>query len=328
VPVRPRTRNDNDGDSDEEDPYRVGGVEKKSFRFNARSAFLTYPHCPVCPERYLAGVSFLPSTIKCAFGKTETHADGALHLHVWITFQRKIDTINPRFFDITIPPTDEHKGASYHCNIRHERKHRSGISNHARAWEYLCKYDGKVPTDIVGTSNLYPTSKNFRKEYGDRTQWLNYLAVSAMPLPQFPILLPDGSEVPEPDGKCKQRHLWIHGPPNSGKTKWLEENVYQFKNYKVSGELYPYDNYDGQQIIVYDDIPPNASDLLSITNTSATLRAVPGQTRYNVRWVPGGTVTLVIICNNFNIDDFFSAASPVTRDAIHTRFLEIRMDEN
>ena len=44
-----------------------------------------------------------------------------------------------------------------------------------------------LPVDIIGTTNLYPTSRNFRKEHGDRTQWLNFPAVRAMPLPQYPF---------------------------------------------------------------------------------------------------------------------------------------------
>ena len=201
--------------------------------------------------------------------------DGTLHLHIWITFIRKVDTVNPRYFDATIGNDEEMQRVTYHCNIRREDRRRSGVSNAIRAYEYLCKYDGTVPVDIVGSTRLYPTSRNFRKEYGDRSQWLAYLAVSAMPAPTYPIRLPDGDEADTPLASCKQRHLWIWGPASSGKTLWLEKNIVCFRNYRVAGTMYPFDNYDGEQIIVYDDVIPKAEHLLSICNSSAYPRPCP-----------------------------------------------------
>lgn len=323
VPMPPRRGHADDGDSGEEDAYREGPIEEKKFRFNARNAFLTYPRCDIRPQQYLRHTTFDRRDIKHAFGKQERHVDGERHLHVWITFIRKMDTNNPRFFDLVVPPTEDHPGATFHCNIRRgERKRAGGISNHVRAYEYLCKYDGAVPVDIVGASNLYPTSRNFRKEHGDRTEWLNYLTIRAMPNPSYPLTLPNGDEVPEPNPADKRRHLWIYGPPNAGKTKWLEANIYRFKNFKVAGTLYPYDNYNGEQIIVYDDIVPDPQHLLNITNSSDYPRPVPGQTRYSVRYVPGGLVTLVVVCMNEPIDVVYEKQRDTTRDALKTRFVE------
>ena len=321
---RRQGRRGDDGGSDQEDAYRdrpQGGEQK--FRFCSRSAFLTYPRCPILPRNYLRHIGFDREQIKTAFGKQEKHLDGTLHLHIWITFIRKVDTVNPRYFDATIGNDEEMQRVTYHCNIRREDRRRSGVSNAIRAYEYLCKYDGTVPVDIVGSTRLYPTSRNFRKEYGDRSQWLAYLAVSAMPAPTYPIRLPDGDEADTPLASCKQRHLWIWGPASSGKTLWLEKNIVCFRNYRVAGTMYPFDNYDGEQIIVYDDVIPKAEHLLSICNSSAYPRPCPGQTRYHVRYVPGNLVTLVIVCNNHCIDNLFNGESDATRAAIHTRFREI-----
>jgi len=327
LPLPPRGRNDEDGDSGEEDPYGDRPAGEHKFRFCAKSAFLTYPRCPILPSEYLRYTLINRGNIKHAFGKQERHVDGERHLHVWITFLVKVDTINPRFFDLTIPPTPDHEGQTYHCNIRRgERQRGGGVTNHVRAYDYLCKYDGAVPTQIVGTSELYPTPKNFRKEHGDRTEWLNYLTVRAMPEPSYPIELPDGNIIPTPSAANKQRHIWIYGPPNAGKTKWLEDHVYKFKNYKVSGTTYPFDQYNGEQIIVYDDIVPKIHDLMSITNSSAHTRPVPGSTRYIVRYVPGGKVTLVIVCLNVDIDTIYSTEMPTSVDPIKKRFQQIRLE--
>lgn len=321
--VEHKQRRGDDAGSEEEDAYRVPDGRERKFRFCSRSAFLTYPRCPIVPGQYLRYISFDRALIKSAFGKQEKHIDGQSHLHIWITFIRKVDTINPRYFDAIVRDDEHGESLVFHCNIRREDRRRSGIANCHRAYEYLCKYDGTVPVDIVGSTRLYPTSKNFRKEYGDRSQWLIYLAVNAMPPPVYPISLPDGSDCGEPAANNKKRHLWIWGPPNAGKTLWLETNVLCFRNYRVAGTNYPFDNYDGEQIIIYDDVTPNANHLLSITNSSKYPRPAPGQTRYHVRYVPGNLVTLVIVCSNHCIDNLFNAEEPVTRDAIKARFIEI-----
>jgi len=310
--------------SDEEDPYR-GEEPDRKFRFCSRSAFLTFPRCPVLPGDYFRYSSVPPERVKTAFGKQESHRDGTKHLHVWITFHKKVDTINPRFFDLSVEDAETGEILRFHGNVRRTDRRKSGIRNAIGAYEYLCKYDGVLPVDIIGTTNLYPTSRNFRKEHGDRTQWLNFLAVRAMPLPEYPIPLPNGTSIAQPDASNKQRHLWIYGPPNAGKTLWLEENVLKYQNYRISGTLYPFDNYDGQQIIIYDDIPPSAGHLLSICNSSKYPRPVPGQTRYGVRYVPGNLIPLVIVCSNHDISTFFHDEADVTKDAIRSRFIEVEL---
>lgn len=324
VHVLPGEGDVGDPGSDEEDPYRAESPERK-FRFCSRSAFLTYPRCPVLPRDYLRYSKVPAERIKSAFGKQEEHADGTKHLHVYITFLRKIDTTNPRFFDLAVQDFENGEILAFHCNIRRESRRKSGVHNAIGAYEYLCKYDGVVPVDIVGSTTLYPTSRNFRKEYGDRSCWLNYLAIRAMPEPQYPIQLPNGDSIELPSKADKRRHLWVHGPPNAGKTLWLEENVFRYKNYRVSGTQYPYDGYDGQQIIIYDDVVPSPKHLLEICNTSDYPRPVPGQTRYALRFVPGKLVTLVIVCSNQDIDTVMATEHPETRNAIHSRFKEIQL---
>ena len=88
---RRQGRRGDDGGSDQEDAYRdrpQGGEQK--FRFCSRSAFLTYPRCPILPRNYLRHIGFDREQIKTAFGKQEKHLDGTLHLHIWITFIRRL----------------------------------------------------------------------------------------------------------------------------------------------------------------------------------------------------------------------------------------------
>ena len=321
---RRQGRRGDDGGSDQEDAYRDRLREASRNFVSAREARSSLIRAVQSCLEITSAISDLTGSKSRLLSESKRNTfDGTLHLHIWITFIRKVDTVNPRYFDATIGNDEEMQRVTYHCNIRREDRRRSGVSNAIRAYEYLCKYDGTVPVDIVGSTRLYPTSRNFRKEYGDRSQWLAYLAVSAMPAPTYPIRLPDGDEADTPLASCKQRHLWIWGPASSGKTLWLEKNIVCFRNYRVAGTMYPFDNYDGEQIIVYDDVIPKAEHLLSICNSSAYPRPCPGQTRYHVRYVPGNLVTLVIVCNNHCIDNLFNGESDATRAAIHTRFREI-----
>jgi len=327
---RKRPHGDDDSDFDEipeEDLVGAAapdgdGDQERKFRFCARSAFLTYPRCPVLPGEYRRSTSFNWELVKCAFAKQEKHLDGTLHLHVYLRFVKKLDISNCRYFDATVQPEGDAPLDRYHPNIRNER----GKGSIVRVWEYLCKNGGVPPTDLVGTTELYPTSKNFRKEYGDRITWLNYHATSHQPPPEYPLTLPDGSSMDRPTGANKKRHLWIWGPPNSGKTRWLERHIYRFRNYQIADAKYPFDNYTTEEIVVWDDIPPKAQILLNLCNYSEHPRPVPGETRYHRRNIPGGTVIVAIVCVNMSIELVYNNdRESMLIDALNKRFTQIQL---
>lgn len=298
------------------------GAEERKFRFCARSAFLTYPHCPLLPGQYRLCTTFSWELVKCAFAKQEKHHDGTLHLHVYLRFCKKLDVSNCRYFDATRQPEGDDAVDRYHPNIRNER----GKGSIVRVWEYLCKNGGVPPTDLVGTTELYPTSKNFRKEYGDRITWLNYHATSHQPPPEYPLALPDGSTMERPTGALKKRHLWIWGPPNSGKTRWLERSIYRFQTYQIADAKYPFDNYTTEEMVVWDDLPPKASLLLNLCNYSEYPRPVPGETRYHRRNIPGGTVIVAIVCVNMDIElTYDNDRERMLIPALKARFIEIQL---
>lgn len=292
------------------------------FRFCARSCFLTYPRCPILPEHFVGATSFDRSLIKHCFGKQERHNDGQFHLHVWVQFSKKIDTINPRYFDISTIHAGEDVITTYHPNIKRKR----GKGSLVQVWEYLCKNDGTRPMDLVGRTELHTTSANFRKVYGDRCQWLNYIASRSLNEPEYPIDLPDGSQIAVPDAANKLRHYWIHGKASSGKTLWLETKINAFRNYKISDEKYPYDDYDNEPIVVYDDVSPKATHLLSLANASDYPRPVPGTTRYHRRYIAARVLVTIIVCHNLDIDNYFVNEDPKTIEALKTRFIQINMN--
>jgi len=320
--AQPRRRRRNfDSDSDSEgDRY-----DENKFRFNASKVFLTYPHCPIREQGFLAAFN-LRDRVKTCFAKHELHADGSPHLHVYVAFTNKLDLSDPRCFDlIEYPPAEQQVDPRPHNRYHPNIKRVNGPENTTKLYEYLCK-DGNPPTELRGKVDLYKFSKNFCISYRDRESWLAYRFSTAQQPPQYPICGPDGKDYPNPAQAGKKRNLWIYGPANAGKTQWLEEKVYRFQNYKVGDTKYPFDNYARQQIIVYDDVKPQAAHLLVLGNTSSYARPVPGPTRYHQRFIPGGLALWTIVCINTDIETTFANEEGPVREAVKARFIEIPLN--
>lgn len=80
------------------------GKKAKDFRLASKTVLLTYPQCPIPLD-----LMFEKITTKELFTKygilnyaivLEMHEDGNPHIHALIEFSKKIDTKNPRFFDL------------------------------------------------------------------------------------------------------------------------------------------------------------------------------------------------------------------------------------
>lgn len=323
---RGRKRRNFDSSDDEEDevgPNEPG--EEAKFRFNARKVFLTYPRCNIAPGDV---PRFFPlwNEIKSSFCKQELHLDGELHLHLFCSFGRKLNSTNARMFDMVVgepvdPQGDVRDPVRFHPNI----KRVNGPEDLVRIWEYLCK-DGREPLELAGKVDLYKFSKNFCASYRDRESWLAYRQSVSQDVPRWPIVGPAGQLFPDPRDAGKKRNLWLQGAANAGKTQWLEAKVYCFRNYKVGDSRYPFDNYSREQIIVYDDVVPRASDLLVLGNHSAYPRPVPGATRYHQRFIPGGLYLWTVVCSNKTIDERFEGEGAEVISALHSRFITVTLE--
>jgi len=323
---KPRVRRNFDS-SDEEEENGAPPGEAKAFRFNARKCFLTYPQCEITPDAF-PGCFPLWDEVKTCFGKQERHEDGKLHLHVFCSFTRKLNSSNVQVFDLVRVAPAGVEGAvagfeRFHPNI----KRVSGPEDLIRIWEYLCK-DGCPPVELRGRVDLYRFSKNFCVVYRDRESWLSYRGSVSQSAPVYPIPGPSGQSFGDPSTAGKKRNLWLSGPANAGKTAWLEAQVYRFRNYKVGDSRYPFDNYAREQIIVYDDVKPRACDLLVLGNHSAYPRPVPGATRYHQRFIPGGLFLWTIVCSNKTLQEFFEGEEAEVLEAVKARYIEVVLDPN
>lgn len=84
--------------------------QERSFRYNARKVFLTYPRCDLSMQDMLEGLaSIRPYQQHCI--SQENHADGGRHLHVLLQYSTPVNTTNERYFDVQ----------GYHPNITKPR---------------------------------------------------------------------------------------------------------------------------------------------------------------------------------------------------------------
>ena len=108
----------------------------------------------------------------------------------------------------------------------------------------------------------------------------------------------------ESKGERNMRCIYVHGDSGTGKTTWAknfcEENHYSC--YISSGSNDPLDGYDGQDVIILDDLRPQSfgiSDLLKMLDNH-TASAV--KSRYFNKYVH---CSYIIITSVLDLDDFF-----------------------
>lgn len=286
--------------------------DEKKFRCQAKQIFLTYAQCgdwvPKLDLREIAESAILGNLkAKAWIICRERHNDGGWHIHFLFKLASKPDIRNPRFFDLP-----EFLGG-IHPNWKIAKK-ASGDWWMSKA-EY-CMKDGDFVEENI---ELFPNSKGFTRKMADHKSWVEYRRQrSLLSEPKWPMLMPDGSMWNEgatgswvfppsspslgpPEGVSfpPKRVNWvIIGPPNVGKTTWVENTFANVKVFKPSeGEL-AFDDYAGERFIIYDDIIPPMEALLNICNVYRTRTPCWGKQRYCKKYWPINQIRVVIILAN------------------------------
>lgn len=278
-------------DSEPEGAVELERKDGAPFRFQRESVFLTYPRCPAPKEALRDFVNSQCNVRAYAIGR-ERHSDGAYHLHAVFKFSSRLRVRDCRFFDLV------YEGVRYHPNIRGIGKTKRGGSALQRTVEYCIKEGDYIGEHI----NFWKSSANFTKNKGDFDNWVAFNERRALREIPWPIALPFSSArriVPSPlpcppctltrpDARNKQRHYWLYGPPDWGKSKWLNEAFAGCKVYLrgTSRAKYPFDDYNGEQVIIYDDVKPKFQEILSVSGLWSVPAMVYGDTRYKCRFWP------------------------------------------
>lgn len=263
--------------------------EKGGFRFNARRVLLTYSQCAgrigskhdliAALKEHLVTHGGLIRVAQYVVGR-ELHADGGEHFHCYVSFTEKYSTRNPRAFDLH----------GVHPNIR--------VVKHPQRAIAYCMKDGDFIDDKLD-SVLWPTWNNFRKNQADFTAWVTARrSRNRLPPPLF-VTLPTGDRFDlQFDPAIRRRHLCIVGGYDAGKSFWAQTTFANTAVHAISKDGYPYEGYNDQSIILYDDIYPTYQELVSCANSYQIPTPVYGKVRYTKVYWPLGQARIIIILHN------------------------------
>lgn len=303
----------------------------KPFRFSARSVLLTYPKCD---ENPLTAFEWFKNNFpwKYVCVGQEHHKDGDLHLHAYIQFTKKFESVNCRVFDLD----------QFHPNIVPSTKRHHTPANAKR---YCAKEGFKfVETEPISEEldcilEEAPIGKR-KNLYFDYVWYRQYKEFRRLSDLEWPITINYHDEngqlasftLERPDPSKKNRNLWIVGPPNAGKTWWINHN-FGGRRVFLPGVEFPYEGYDNQDLIVYDDHAPKSfSELANIVNTHNVPMQVAGKHRYTtLNWMMGHTRTIIVLSNK-TIQQFYDLRTQKKlvqddneREAYMARFTEIKV---
>lgn len=108
------------------------------FRVNAQQFFLTYPQCTLNSQDILAGLQSVRDVETYVIGE-EKHLDGHPHIHAYIKFKTKVNSVNPSVFDVR----------GFHPNIQSARNTKAVISYVKKEGNYISNL---IETDTDGGS--------------------------------------------------------------------------------------------------------------------------------------------------------------------------------
>lgn len=114
----------------------------------------------------------------------------------------------------------------------------------------------------------------------------------------WPVMLP-WCMIEKPDPANKKRNWWIWGPPDVGKTYEVQKALEGTKTFMAGPEpKHRFEGWNGEALIVYDDVMPELEELLSATNVWLLSTERPGGKRYSKGyWTKGQARTVVVLHN-------------------------------
>lgn len=278
--------------------------DEKEFRMNAVKCFLTYSQCGDLTWKQVMERLNEIGPVEQYCISYEDHSNGGRHIHCFVKWFKKVNVTSARRFDIE----------GHHPNVRR-------VKDVMGCVEYVIKY-GNYESEKL---DLYLNSKGFCRKKMDHEAWVQYKHEKLLKLPVYPIPLPQRlGEITQPKACNKQRHWWIVGPPNCGKTKWVNETFKGTTVYmRPAGVNYPYEGYMNQELVIYDDV--NMWDLLeelkAVTNTWDVPTHVYGPTRYKKQYWPLGQSRTVIVLSNSPPEYITNLAWQARFKLVEMRFL-------
>ncbi len=216
----------------------------------------------------------------------ELHQDGGIHYHAYAKYAKKVDTTNPRYFDLD----------GCHGNYQ--------ATKNATKWAAYCMKHGDFIEDF-----LAQTWRGFAREHADFQAWIQHKQDSKLAEVDWPINI-FGATQNRPGASDKKCNYLVIGGPDSGKTRWVEDTFHGQRIFKVVDQRYPFEGLDGESVLIWDDSFPKRKDLIAASNWYRT-RTLVGETRYRrTYWKMEQRRVLILLHNEepiYGQDEWFKA---------------------
>lgn len=335
----------------------AASVSKKTFRFQAKSLYCTYPQCAAKKEDVLQKIvdKWSPNVVFAVVAE-EKHQDGSPHLHVLVKFRSQISSSSATFADFL---TGSHGNYQSARNISH-------------VWKYVTKdgcyaVHGDVPIDVttseasgkvtmdeiadfmVSGGSLQDVFKRWPGKmlmYRNRIEQFQQLCESAADQRRMPfggILIPEdadntyysvgnwiNSNLPKTGEVLKRefkaQQLYLSGPPNSGKSSMIRDLSRYFRVYFAPMTEDFYDEYDDNlyDLVVFDEFRSSKpiTWLNQFLDGSIMTIRKKGRQYLKKRNLP------CIILSNYALDECYESAvekNPVALDSLKARLLQVQV---
>lgn len=259
--------------------------------------FLTYPQINhTTREAVIESLIEIckPTLIKSYVIGKETHQDGSDHYHVLLLFVKAPDWRSSRCLDLQI------NGLNFHPNIK---KVGASAKDYQFAAEYCMKED---PHFLTKNFDWIRNSANFVKLTTDHNAWRAYISRRRLTEVEFPLAFPAHLNWPPITNIGKKRHIWIVGRPDAGKSSLVHtlfDNKLVF--FRPAGSKYPFDGYNQEQVLIYDDCYPPFAELSQIANNYTSPQPIAGDQRYHQKYWKPNQQRLVIVLHNDSPQDLY-----------------------
>lgn len=246
----------------------------------------------------------------------ELHDSGRYHFHAAFWFNSKVQSKNPRCFDID----------KWHPNIKTRGKNTKAWDQHT--YEYTIKCGKYIESKKFMVPIFAEGSKNYRNKKADFEAWLNDRKEANRVAPSF-FKLPHTEDKEQLPTKAQRKAIYlIHGKPGCGKTCWVNQEFEDKEVFFRGTPQYPYEGYKGEQVIVWDDIKFSKKDdhiyeIINVLNVAGSgNQHVWGNTRYNkVFWPKGQQRVLIILLNTDKVQAADGWGAVFADERIQTRML-------
>lgn len=278
------------------------------FRLASRYVFLTYARCEHSKEdvgRFLESLGAASGLVA-----QELHEDGYPHLHAVIDWGGKKNVKDPRKFDYE----GIHPNIQAPRNVKSTEKYCRKEDCEPYVWGSSFDENALV-RGLLEQKTRHAAHMYLLEQIGMHPRFNTWMNVwDARPREVTPIVIEPKewwSSVPKEADLITEggrpRALWLKGPPESGKTRYVENEYKDRSLFYVSGPK-GFQGYNGEDVLVFDDICSatwqNHVDFLKRVVTEPMCRTPAYYGTHDLAWPR----LVIVTCNNLTPEVFSDAA--------------------